>query len=216
MRSNATVTTARSQVESVAAAIRQEVGSPVGSDFRFRIDPLHERLARAGRATLLLMSFGAVFAMKFFEPNFAKATMLILFVPLIISSGGNSGSQAATLVVRAMALEEVSLKDWWAVMRREIWFGMVLGVTLAFLGTARLVIGARLGEQLGAEWATLSLVVGVSLVVVVIWGVTIGSMLPFLLRKLGADPATSSTPFVATIVDVTGLILYFFIAAVLM
>jgi magnesium transporter len=172
---------------------------------------------RAGWLVLLFLGqLVTVNALHSFSDQLQRAFVLTFFIPLIISSGGNSGSQAATLVVRAMALEEVSLKDWWAVMRREIWFGMVLGVTLAFLGTARLAIGARLGEQLGAEWATLSLVVGVSLVAVVIWGVTIGSMLPFLLRKLGADPATSSTPFVATIVDVTGLILYFFIAAVLM
>ena len=115
-----------------------------------------------------------------------------------------------------MALEEVKLRDWWVVMRREIVFGLTLGLTLAFLGFLRVALGARFGAEFGAEWAVVSLVVGFSLVAVVLWGVTIGSMLPFVLRRLGADPATSSTPFVATIVDVTGLIFYFFIAAQMM
>ena len=123
---------------------------------------------------------------------------------------------AAREVVRAMALEEVRLGDWWAVMRREIVFGFTLGIALASIGVLRMVLGARFGSEFGAEWPIISVVVGLSLVVVVVWGVTIGSMLPFVLRRLGADPATSSTPFVATIVDVTGLILYFGIAAALM
>ena len=104
----------------------------------------------------------------------------------------------------------------WAVMRREIVFGFTLGIALASIGVLRMVVGATFGSEFGAEWATISVVVGLSLVAVVVWGVTIGSMLPFVLRRLGADPATSSTPFVATIVDVTGLILYFGIAAAFM
>jgi magnesium transporter len=145
-----------------------------------------------------------------------RAVVLTFFIPLIISSGGNSGTQATTLVVRAMALQELSLKDWWTVMRREVAFGITLGTSLAAIGYLRMFIGARMGEQLGIEWGRISLVVGCSLLVVVLWGVTIGSMLPFVLRRLGADPAVSSTPFVATIVDVTGLMIYFSFAAILL
>jgi magnesium transporter len=156
-------------------------------------------------------------ALHFFSDQLQRMLALTLFVPLIISSGGNSGSQAATLVVRAMALEEVSLRDWWAVMRREIAFGLTVGVALASLGLARLFAGRGLGEQLiGDEWAAVSVAVGISLVTVVLWGVTLGSMLPFLMRKLGADPAASSTPFVATVVDITGLIIYFALATLIL
>ena len=116
-----------------------------------------------------------------------------------------------------MALDELTMRDWWMVIRREIAFGMTLGLTLAGLGFTRLLVGHRFGERiLGEQWAEVSMAVGISLVIVVLWGVTIGSMLPFLLRKLGADPATSSTPFVATIVDVTGLLIYFSLAAMIL
>jgi magnesium transporter len=123
------------------------------------------------------------------------------------SSGGNSGSQAATLVIRAMALGEVSSADWWRVMRREILFGLTLGVILAGIGIARVFLG-----NFGDEWGKLSIAIGISLVSVVLWGVVIGSMLPFLLKKIGADPATSSAPFVTTVVDVTGLLIYLAVA----
>lgn len=151
-------------------------------------------------------------AMGFFSRRFEQAVALVLFVPLIISSGGNSGSQAATLVVRAMALEEVEARDWWRVLRREVLFGLILGGLLATLGFARILIGERLGEGLGVSWAPLGVGVGLSLVAVVLWGVLVGSMLPFVLRRCGVDPATASAPFLATIVDVTGLIIYFTIA----
>ena len=112
---------------------------------------------------------------------------------------------------------EVSLKDWWAVIRREIVFGLTVGVALATVGLARLAVGRELGERLiGDQWASVSLAVGVSLIVVVLWGVTLGSMLPFLMRGLGADPAASSTPFVATVVDITGLIIYFLLATAIL
>ena len=141
---------------------------------------------------------------------------LALFIPLIISSGGNSGSQAATLVIRAMALDEVSLGDWWRVMRREILFGGTLGLILAALGFARVLAGESLGSAYGPSWALVGVVVGTSLICIVLWGVLIGSMLPFLMRRLGLDPAASSIPFVTTIVDVTGLIIYFSIAALVL
>jgi magnesium transporter len=160
---------------------------------------------RAGWLVLLFLGqLVTINALHVFTDQLQRVIALTLFVPLIISSGGNSGSQAATLVVRAMALEELTMRDWWAVIRREVAFGVILGLVLAGLGSLRLWAGRGLGEQiLGEQWAQISLVVGISLIVVVLWGVTIGSMLPFVMRRLGADPATSSTPFVATIVDVT-------------
>jgi magnesium transporter len=151
-------------------------------------------------------------AMGVFVEQISQALVLTLFVPLIISSGGNSGTQAATLVVRAMALDEVALDDWWRVMRREVVFGVILGATLAGLGFMRIGLGAGLGGGYGEEWALLGIAVGLALVCVVLWGVLVGSMLPFVLRRLGADPAASSAPFVATVVDITGLLIYFSIA----
>jgi len=173
---------------------------------------------RAGWLVLLFLGqLLTINALHVFTGQLQRVIALTLFVPLIISSGGNSGSQAATLVVRAMALDELSLRDWWSVMRREIVFGLTVGLTLAALGLARIFAGRSLGERiLGESWAQISVAVGVSLVIVVLWGVTIGSMLPFVLRKLGADPATSSTPFVATIVDITGLIIYFTAATLIL
>jgi magnesium transporter len=151
-------------------------------------------------------------AMGFYAERIAEALVLVLFVPLIISSGGNSGSQAATLVIRAMAVGEVNLGDWWRVMRREILFGLMLGVVLAIIGFARVGVGESLTGNYGPEWSVVALAVGTSLVCVVLWGVMIGSMLPFILSRIGADPATSSAPFVTTVADVTGLMIYFGIA----
>lgn len=167
---------------------------------------------------LILLFFGQLLtlnAMGFYAEKIAEALVLVLFVPLIISSGGNSGSQAATLVIRAMALGEVSLRDWWRVIRREVLFGLVLGTALALIGFARVGIGESLSGTYGPDWNVVALAVGVSLVCVVVWGVMIGSMLPFILSRIGADPATSSAPFVTTIVDVTGLMIYFSVAAVI-
>ena len=135
--------------------------------------------------------------------------MLALFVPLIISSGGNSGSQASTLVIRAIALGEVSLRDWWRVMRREIAAGLALGGILGVIGFLRITLWSAFSTIYGPHWLLVALTVGLALVGVVLWGTLIGSLLPFLLRRLGFDPATSSAPFVATLVDVTGLVIYF-------
>jgi len=170
------------------------------------------------RAGWLVLLFGGqlltINALHYFSDQMTRILSLTLFIPLIISSGGNSGSQAATLVIRAMALGELKLRDWWTVIRREAVFGVTLGLALAGFGFSRLWVGRQFGEEiLGQYWAEVSLIVGISLVGVVIWGVTIGSMLPFIMRRLGADPATSSTPFVATIVDVTGLLLYLGVAS---
>ncbi|OGU77615.1 MAG: magnesium transporter [Ignavibacteria bacterium RBG_16_34_14] len=148
-------------------------------------------------------------AMGFFEDEIAKAVVLALFVPLIISSGGNSGSQAATLVIRAIALGEITLKDWWHIMRREILSGLMLGLILGTIGFLRISLWGSFSNIYGEHWVLIGLTVGFSLIGVVLWGTLSGSMLPFILKKLGLDPATSSAPFVATLVDVTGLVIYF-------
>jgi magnesium transporter len=155
-------------------------------------------------------------AMGFFEAEIAKAIVLTLFIPLIISSGGNSGSQASTLIIQAMALGEVTLEDWWRVMRREILSGLMLGVALGIIGFLRIAVWSAFSNIYGDDWMLVGLTVGFSLIGIVLWGSLTGSMLPLLLKKLGLDPATSSAPFVATLVDVTGLIIYFTFAVMIM
>jgi magnesium transporter len=155
-------------------------------------------------------------AMGFFESAIEKAVVLALFIPLIISSGGNSGSQASTLIIQAMALGEVTISDWWRVMRREILSGLMLGVTLGLIGFFRIAIFSAFSDLYGPHWVLVGITIGLSLVGVVLWGSLAGSMLPLLLKKLGADPATSSAPFVATLVDVTGLIIYFSFAVLIL
>jgi len=169
------------------------------------------------RATWLIILFISEMltatAMGRFEDEIAKAVVLSIFVPLVISSGGNSGSQASTLIIRAMALGEVTLRDWWRVMKREFTSGLSLGGILGAIGFIRITIWANLFHSYGEHWFLLALTVGFSLVGIVLWGSLSGSMLPFLLRRVGLDPATSSAPFVATLVDVSGLIIYFSVAA---
>lgn len=172
------------------------------------------------RATWLIVLFlGEMLtatAMAHFETSISKAVVLAMFVPLIISSGGNSGSQAATLIIRAMAIGEVRLKDWWRVMHREILSGLTLGLILAAIGMVRIALWSMFSNAYGEHWPLVALTVGISLIGVVLWGTLSGSMLPFLLKRLGLDPATSSAPFVATLVDVTGLIIYFAVAGVIL
>jgi magnesium transporter len=149
-------------------------------------------------------------AMGHFEEEIARAVVLALFVPLIISSGGNSGSQAATIIVRSLALSELRLRDWWRVLLRELRTSVTLGVWLGLIGFVRVVLWEHLGwVDYGAHYVLVGLTVWVSLVGVVTFGSVTGSMLPFVLRRAGLDPATSSAPFVATLVDVTGLVIYF-------
>lgn len=155
-------------------------------------------------------------AMGFFEDAISKAVILTLFLPLIISSGGNSGSQAATLVIRAMALGEIKLKDWWRVMKREIMSGFLLGCILGVVGMIRIILWSAFSDIYGPHWILIGFTVSISLIGVVLWGTLSGSMLPFILRKFGADPATSSAPFVATLVDVIGIIIYFGVAIFLL
>jgi magnesium transporter len=172
---------------------------------------------RAGWLTALFLGeMLTATAMGAFEAEISKAVVLALFVPLIISSGGNSGSQAATLVIRALALGEVGLHDWWRVMRREIFAGLALGAILGSIGFLRITLWSAFSDIYGAHWLLVAITVSVSLVGVVLWGTLSGSLLPFLLKRLGFDPAASSAPFVATLVDVTGLVIYFSVGLVVL
>jgi magnesium transporter len=165
---------------------------------------------RAGwLAVLFLGEMLTATAMAFFEEEIARAVVLAVFLPLIISSGGNSGSQASTLVVRAMALGEVRLRDWWRVAGREIVTGLALGLILAAIGFVRIVVWERVAHAYGEHYLRVALTVATSLVGVVMIGTMAGSLLPFALRRLGLDPASASAPFVATLVDVTGVLIYF-------
>jgi len=154
-------------------------------------------------------------AMQSYGIELQALTMLAYFVPLIISSGGNSGSQASTLIIQAMALGEVKLADWWRVMRREILSGLMLGGILGVIGFSRVIVWTTFSNVYGQHWLLMAFTVGFALIGVVLWGSLAGSMLPLVLKKLGFDPATSSAPFVATLVDVTGLVIYFNIATVI-
>jgi magnesium transporter len=172
---------------------------------------------RAGWLTALFLGeMLTATAMGVFEAEISKAVVLALFVPLIISSGGNSGSQAATLVIRALALGEVGVRDWWRVLRREILAGLALGAILGSIGFLRISLWSAFSDIYGPHWLLVAITVSVALVGVVLWGTLSGSLLPFLLKRLGFDPAASSAPFVATLVDVTGLVIYFSVALVVL
>ena len=173
------------------------------------------------RATWLIVLFvGEMLtatAMGYFDAEISKAVVLALFVPLIISSGGNSGSQAATLIIRAMALKELTIKNWWFVMKREILSGLTLGFILGTIGFIRIAVWQNLHlYNYGIYWFKLALTIFFSLIGIVMWGTLSGSMIPIVLKRFKLDPATSSAPLVATLVDVTGLIIYFTIAAILL
>ncbi|MGI4805899.1 MAG: magnesium transporter [Janthinobacterium lividum] len=196
----------------------QKIGGTEALDEPYLDMPLL-KLVRKRVGWLIVLFLGELLtatAMQFFEDAIEKAVVLALFIPLIISSGGNSGSQASTLIIQAMALGEVTIADWWRVMRREILSGLMLGITLGLIGFMRIYIWSMFSTIYGPHWVLVGLTVGCALVGVVLWGSLAGSMLPLLLKKLGADPATSSAPFVATLVDVTGLVIYFSIAVVIM
>jgi magnesium transporter len=178
-----------------------------------RVRFLEMMRARAGWLTALFLGeMLTATAMGYFEEEIARAVVLALFVPLIISSGGNSGSQATTLVIRAMALGEVRLQDWWRVARRELAAGFCLGLVLGTVGMLRILIWQLAFHTYGPHYPLIALTVGASLVGVVMFGTLAGSTLPFLLRSAGFDPASASAPFVATLVDVTGLVIYFTVA----
>jgi len=195
----------------------QKFGGSEGLDLSYTKTGLME-LVKKRAGWLIVLFLGEMLtasAMGYFDEEISKAVVLALFVPLIISSGGNSGSQAASLIIRAMALKELQLKDWWYVMRKEILSGLLLGTLLGVIGFARILIWQETGIfDYGPFWFWVALSVSISLVFIVLWGTLSGSLIPFLLRWLGLDPATASAPFVATLVDVTGLVIYFSISAV--
>lgn len=194
----------------------QKFGGTEGLDLSYTKTSLTE-MVRKRAGWLVVLFLGEMLtasAMGHFDEEIEKAVVLALFVPLIISSGGNSGSQAASLIIRALALGELKLKNWWYVMRKEILSGLLLGSILGVIGFTRIFIWQELGlYDYGEYWVWVALSVSVSLIFIVLWGTFSGSMIPLLLKKIGLDPATASAPFVATLVDVTGLIIYFSIAA---
>jgi magnesium transporter len=155
-------------------------------------------------------------AMGHFEDEIAKAVVLALFVPLIISSGGNSGSQATTLIIRAIALGEATQRDFWRIVRRELVAGLSLGCILAVIGLVRVIAWQAMFQSYGEHYLAVGITVSVSLIGVVTWGTLAGSTLPFIINKLGFDPASASAPFVATLVDVSGLVIYFNVAQLLL
>lgn len=193
----------------------QKIGGTEALDEPYLDIPLL-KLLRKRVGWLIVLFIGEMFtatAMGYFEHEIAKATVLALFVPLIISSGGNSGSQASTLIIQAMALGEITLSKWWQVMKREIVSGFLLGCVLGCIGFIRIIAWHSFAPGLyGEHYIMIAFTVGFSLIGVVLWGSLSGSMLPMILKRLGADPATSSAPFVATLVDVTGLVIYFSVA----
>jgi magnesium transporter len=192
----------------------QKIGGMEALDGPYLQIPFHDMI-RKRAVWLSLLFIGEMLtatAMGYFEVEIARAVVLALFVPLIISSGGNSGSQASTLVVRAMALGELRIADWWRVIRREIATGVTLGAILASIGLTRIILWQYLFHSYGEHYLSVALTVALSLIGVVLWGSLAGSILPFILRFFRLDPATSSAPLVATLVDVTGLIIYFTIA----
>lgn len=194
----------------------QKFGGTEGLDLSYTKTSLTE-MVRKRAGWLVVLFLGEMLtasAMGHFDEEIEKAVVLALFVPLIISSGGNSGSQAASLIIRALALGELKLKNWWYVMRKEILSGLLLGSILGVIGFTRIFIWQELGlYDYGEYWLWVALSVSVSLIFIVLWGTFSGSMIPLMLKKIGLDPATASAPFVATLVDVTGLIIYFSIAA---
>lgn len=203
------------QIEQQNTEDIQKFGGLDALDLPYTQTSLAEMVRKRGTwlVILFISEMLTASAMGYFDKEIEKAVVLALFVPLIISSGGNSGSQAATLIIRAMALQEITLKDWWYVMRKEIISGILLGLILGIIGYIRILVWQKTGlYDYGEYWSSVGLTVSFSLVAIVLWGTLSGSMIPFILKKLNLDPATSSAPFVATLVDVTGLIIYFTVA----
>jgi magnesium transporter len=183
------------------------------------IDVPLPQLVRNRAVWLIVLFIGEMLtasAMSYFEDELARAIVLATFIPLIISSGGNSGSQAATLIIRSLSLGEITIHDWWRVMKREILSGLMLGSLLGCIGFIRVLFWALILDHYSTQWLLIGVTVGISLVGIVLLGTLAGSMLPILLKRLGLDPATSSAPFVATLVDVTGIVIYFSVASLLL
>lgn len=206
-------------VEEEATEDIQKLGGMEALDLPYMRTPFLQMVKKRGGwlAALFLGEMLTATAMGYYEDEIARAVVLALFVPLIISSGGNAGSQATTLVIRAMALGEMRLRDWWRVIHREFASGLVLGILLAAIGFLRIYLWAHFFPGIyGEHYLLVGGTVAFSLVGVVTWGTLAGSMLPFVLRRLGFDPASASAPFVATLVDVTGLIIYFSVAQIVL
>ena len=202
-------------VEEEATEDIQKLGGSEALDAPYLEVSLLEMVRKRG-VWLSVLFVGELFtasAMGYYEHEIARAVVLALFIPLVISSGGNSGSQASTLVIRAIALGEVRLRDWWRVLRRELATGLALGGLLGAIGLLRILLWPSRESLYGPHYGLVALSVGLALVGIVLWGAVAGSMLPFVLRRLGLDPATASAPFVATLVDVTGLMIYFTVAS---
>lgn len=196
----------------------QKIGAVEALDVPYMDVGLRDML-RKRAPWLIILFIGELFtasAMGFFEHEIAKAVVLALFIPLIVSSGGNSGSQASTLIIRALALGEITVGDWWKIIRKEIITGLLLGLILGTLGFIRVGAWNVFTNLYGDHWLAIGLTIGSSVAFVVLWGTIMGSMMPLLLKKAGADPAASSAPFIATLVDVTGLVIYFSIAALML
>lgn len=193
----------------------QKIGGTEALDEPYLDTPIL-KLFRKRVVWLIVLFLGEMFTasvMEHFEEELAKAVMLALFIPLIISSGGNSGSQASTLVIQAIAVGGVHISDWWRIMKREIVSGLLLGGVLGIIGYVRVIVWHGIFPDVyGPHYKLIGLVLGITLMSIVLWGTLCGSMLPLLLKRLGADPAVSSAPFVATLVDITGLIIYFSVA----
>jgi magnesium transporter len=196
----------------------QKMGGMEALDMPYLKTRLPEMIRKRGGwlSALFLGEMLTATAMGYFEKEIARAVVLALFVPLIISSGGNSGSQATTLVIRALALGELTLRDWWLVVRREILSGMALGTLLGSIGFVRILSWQYFFQTYGEHYMLVALTVSFSLIGVVMFGTLAGSMLPFILKNLKFDPASASAPFVATLVDVTGLIIYFSVAGMIL
>jgi magnesium transporter len=193
----------------------QKIGGTEALDEPYLDTPIL-KLFRKRVVWLIVLFLGELITasvMEHFEAELAKAVVLALFIPLIISSGGNSGSQASTLVIQALAIGGITISDWWIIMKREIVSGLLLGTVLGIIGYTRVLVWHGIfPEVYGPHYQLIGVVLGITLLGIVLWGTLCGSMLPLLLKRLGADPAVSSAPFVATLVDVTGLILYFSVA----
>jgi magnesium transporter len=193
----------------------QKIGGTEALDAPYLDTPIL-KLFRKRVVWLIVLFLGELITasvMEHFEAELAKAVVLALFIPLIISSGGNSGSQASTLVIQALAIGDITISDWWTIMKREIISGLLLGTVLGIIGYTRVLVWHSIvPEVYGPHYQLIGLVLGITLLGIVLWGTLCGSMLPQLLKRLGADPAVSSAPFVATLVDITGLILYFSVA----
>ena len=206
-------------IEEEATEDFQKFGGTEGLDLSYTKTSLMEMVKKRS-GWLIILFVGEMLtasAMAVFEEEIAKAVVLALFIPLIISSGGNSGSQAASLIIRALALGELKLKNWWYVMRKEIFSGLLLGTILGIIGFCRIFVWQKIGfYDYGIYWVWIGVSVALSLILVVLWGTLTGSMIPFILKKIGFDPATASAPFVATLVDVTGLVIFFTVAALLL